>query len=275
MKNSKPSFDQFYTKPEIAEHCVKQLQKYSPFENYKYIIEPSAGTGSIYSLLPEDKRIGLDIEPKFPSIKLADFFQWIPPTDSTKENTLIVGNPPFGAQSKLARQFFQKSSFIANTIAFIIPITWNNWSIQKQLPREYALIHSEPLPFKSFFTEDHGEYGVRCLFQVWTSSDKIHEQNLRILTAPITTTPDFEFLTRGHTPDFYFVVCGSRQKLVLDPPISLSQATVERISIRNPSAPVREFFESTDWSKYYKGNTGTMWINRESIIKEYEIFKNN
>ena len=105
MKKEKISFVAVLVQHPII---ILNVEILSPFENYKYIIEPSAGTGSIYSLLPEGKRIGLDIEPKFPSIKLADFFQWIPPTDSTKENTLIVGNLLLERNLNLQDNFFKR-----------------------------------------------------------------------------------------------------------------------------------------------------------------------
>lgn len=36
------------------------------------MIEPSAGTGSFYALLPAGS-VGYDVEPKFPGIQTADF----------------------------------------------------------------------------------------------------------------------------------------------------------------------------------------------------------
>ena len=60
--------DQFFTKPEIARYCydktIQIVQKLGvDISQYKFI-EPSAGCCSFYELLPEDKRIGVDIDPK-------------------------------------------------------------------------------------------------------------------------------------------------------------------------------------------------------------------
>ena len=60
--------DQFFTPKHTAEYCYSKfldvLKEYK--ENYKnYIfIEPSAGDGSFLNVLPKDRRIGLDIEPR-------------------------------------------------------------------------------------------------------------------------------------------------------------------------------------------------------------------
>jgi hypothetical protein len=64
--------DQFYTKDYIAEHCINSLTGYYPLEAFNHIIEPAAGTGAFYSLLPEDKRIGLDLDPKI-DVEKCDF----------------------------------------------------------------------------------------------------------------------------------------------------------------------------------------------------------
>jgi hypothetical protein len=66
------SLDQFYTKPEIAKKCYKKLKKYVNINYFDYILEPSAGTGSFFDLLDENKRIGLDIDPKH-----GKYFKWI------------------------------------------------------------------------------------------------------------------------------------------------------------------------------------------------------
>ena len=62
------SKDQFYTKPNIAEYCLKKFQKVADdigvnLGKYTFI-EPSAGCGCFYQFLPKNRRIGIDIEPK-------------------------------------------------------------------------------------------------------------------------------------------------------------------------------------------------------------------
>ena len=63
------SLDQFYTTPEIAKKCYDILKNKINEAEFDYILEPSAGTGSFYKLLPDKRRIGVDIEPKYKGIK--------------------------------------------------------------------------------------------------------------------------------------------------------------------------------------------------------------
>ena len=98
--------------------------------------------------------------------------------------------------------------------------------------------------------------------------------DLRVREKPITHHSDFEFLpkTKTQQADFLFVVCGARKQLIQEVTANLSPFTVERIRAKTPE--VREVFESIDWSKYLtKNNSGTMWINRETIVREYCRYK--
>ena len=77
------NLDQFYTKTEIAEKCYNLTIEHTNINDYNYILEPSAGTGSFYKLLPEKKRIGLDLEPKYKGVLEMDYFDFRP--DYTKK----------------------------------------------------------------------------------------------------------------------------------------------------------------------------------------------
>ena len=48
--------DQFYTNEKIAEKCIELFYKFVNVENYNYILEPSAGTGSFYNKLDKTKK---------------------------------------------------------------------------------------------------------------------------------------------------------------------------------------------------------------------------
>ena len=63
------NLDQFYTKDEIVEKYLGILQTYINYNDYDYILEPSAGIGSFYKKLPIEKRIGIDLEPKYEGIE--------------------------------------------------------------------------------------------------------------------------------------------------------------------------------------------------------------
>lgn len=270
--NYSRKLDQFYTKPEIAKLCLAHLVAtlQEDFQTYSIVLEPSAGTGSFYSLL-DSRRIGLDVDPKISGIHIQDFFTWVPP--SADKKILVVGNPPFGVQSALALKFFVNAAAFATTIAFIVPISWTKWSHQRRIPETFRLLSSLSLPKNSFLFEGK-DYDVPCVFQIWTQgADILPTTDLRLREKPVTSHTDFVFLPRSQTTnaDFLFVVCGARKQLIHEVTSSLSPFTVERIKCNSPK--VRRAFEEINWAKYSnRTNTGTMWINRETIVREYEAW---
>lgn len=160
------SLDQFYTNDNISLKCYDILKNNVNINNYDYILEPSAGKGSFYKLFDIDKRIGIDLEPKYDGIQKMNFFDFIP--DKNK-NYLVVGNPPFGKISSLAIKFFNKSAEFADCIAFIIPRTFKRVSIQNKLNLNFKLIYTEDLPLKPCcFTPN---MLAKCCFQIWLKSD--------------------------------------------------------------------------------------------------------
>lgn len=185
--NNMNSLDQFYTKENISKECIKTLKKYISFDDYDYILEPSAGTGSFYKLLPENKRIGLDLEPKFNGILKMDYFNFIP---EKNKKYVVIGNPPFGRISSLAVKFFNKSADFADTIAFIIPRTFKRVSIQNKLNLNFKLVYNKDLPIKPCcFTPN---MDAKCCFQIW-----IKNKCKRKIIKYDKTHPDFEFLKLG------------------------------------------------------------------------------
>lgn len=97
--------DQFYTSENCAQKYYSIFLKKIDINNYDIILEPSAGTGAFYKLLPIDKRVGIDIEPKYNGIQKKDFFEFMP---IKNKKYIVIGNPPFGKISSLAVRFFNK-----------------------------------------------------------------------------------------------------------------------------------------------------------------------
>jgi len=185
--NNMSSLDQFYTKEHISKKCIDTFKKFISFSDYDYILEPSAGSGSFYKLLPTNKRIGLDLEPKFNGIKKMNYFDYIPNKNKTY---IVIGNPPFGRISSTAVKFFNKSAEFADVIAFIIPRTFKRVSIQNKLNLNFKLIYNEDLPVKPCcFTPN---MDAKCCFQIWMKN-KIKRKIINY----DKTHPDFEFLKLG------------------------------------------------------------------------------
>ena len=113
--------DQFFTSKETARYCYgKVIEVLSSLnvdlDNYT-IIEPSAGDGSFYNLFPENKKIGIDIEPKCSNVIRSDFLVWNP---KTKQN-ICIGNPPFGLRGNLALKFINHAAEFSDFVCFILP----------------------------------------------------------------------------------------------------------------------------------------------------------
>lgn len=161
MKNK---LDQFYTKPEIVDICLETLD----FDSYDLLIEPSAGTGEFYRKLPVKKRIGMDVDPKYPGIVRMDFFSFVP-----KKNRIYatVGNPPFGKNSSVAVSFFNKAASFSTTIGFILPRTFRKVSIQNRLNVSFHLLKEIILPLESFYLLEGQTYSVPSVFHVWERRD--------------------------------------------------------------------------------------------------------
>ena len=183
-----PELDKFYTKPEIAKYCIDIFKQYSK----GIIIEPSAGNGAFSSQID---CLAYDIKPEANDIKEQDFFT----LDLPSQEFSIIGNPPFGKRSKLAIEFFNyaaKSN--AEVIGFILPITFQKWSVQKQLDNNYSLVESIKL-IPDAFLLNNKSYSVRCVFQIWVKQPNIFN-NIRLFKAPSLTHPDFKLYQYNCTP---------------------------------------------------------------------------
>ena len=190
--------DQFFTPNTTANYCysifLEILKKYKDYENYTFI-EPSAGNGSFLKILPIDKRIGLDIEPKFNEIIKQDYLNWKPIKDN---KYVVIGNPPFGLRGQLALKFINHSSKFADYVCFILPQLFE--SDGKGVPRKRVvglnLIHSEKLDTE-FKSPNGKNIKVECILQVWS---KYHKNTSYELKKTLNTNIKIYSLTNGGTP---------------------------------------------------------------------------
>lgn len=181
------SLDQFYTTPEVAKQCFEEFKKINLQGDVVYI-EPSAGTGSFFSLLPENSRVGLDLDPKCPGVVERDFFTFTY-TKQCEETIVVIGNPPFGRVSSLAISFFNHSAKFADYICFIVPRTFKRTSVINRLDSRFHLVSTTDLPEKGCFTPD---ISAKCCFQIWKKLD-----TRRIKSFLPTSCEDFSFVKYG------------------------------------------------------------------------------
>lgn len=190
-----PQLDKFYTQENVAKQCYNFLiQAYPEVEN-KTFLEPSAGAGAFLPFLKN--YIALDIKPDNDLITQQDFLQYIP----EKKDFITIGNPPFGNRSKLAVDFFNKAAEMSDIIAFIVPVSFMKWSVQKQLNQNFALVNYFYLEPESFLA-DGVPFSVRTIFQIWVnkSSNYYHNKNLRLLSSPPIKHDDFLIWQYNATP---------------------------------------------------------------------------
>lgn len=155
--------DQFYTDPVYAISFLSKIREFTDLDSFDHFLEPSAGTGSFFNQLDPNKRIGIDLDPKYTGIIKADFLQWSAPPN---KRIVTVGNPPFGKNASLAVKFFNRAAEFSNVIAFILPRTFRKDSIINRLDRNFHLVYDETVPDNSFIHEGK-PYNVWCCAQIW------------------------------------------------------------------------------------------------------------
>lgn len=167
--------DQYFTNPTVASYLYKKaIEIISSYETdistYQWI-EPSAGNGVFYNLLPPKKRIGVDINPHNDEIISSDYLKFTLPKN--KKN-IVIGNPPFGHRGVMALNFINHSKH-ADYVCFILPMFFESsgkGSIKYRVDG-FNLIYSERLPSNSFYTPHNNKYiDVKCVFQIWSKHHK-------------------------------------------------------------------------------------------------------
>jgi len=171
--------DQFFTAPNTAEYCYNQTTKVLAdlgvdLREYTFI-EPSAGDGSFYNILPIYRRIGVDIEPKCNGVEKQDFLRWKPDT----EKNICIGNPPFGLRGHLALKFINHAAQFSDFVCFILPQLFdsNGKGSCKSRVRVMNLIHSETVD-SSFHYPDGKMVSVNVVFQIWAKNYKVEEERV-------------------------------------------------------------------------------------------------
>lgn len=196
MKNA---LDQFYTKDEVAlKLCEIIKAKLKDKLEFYTFLEPSAGGGAFIKALNKsfenNEIIALDLEPKAQNIKQCDFFSYY----TNEQKIFTIGNPPFGKRADLAIRFFNHASVFSDYIAFIVPLQFEKWSVQKNLNKAFSLIYSQNLEPNSFVFNGK-DYALRCCFQIWTRLKT--NTDLRLKQAPATTHKDFEMWQYNNTKE--------------------------------------------------------------------------
>ena len=184
-------FDKFYTNDDIAESCFADVLNMTRYDGASPLVEPSAGGGAFLRAFKKhgyDAFDAYDIAPEADGIIKQDFLK----LDRLYDGSVCVGNPPFGHRSKLAIEFFNKCASFSDCVAFVIPVTFDKWSAQSKLDKDFKLILSKRLPDESF-NENGQTYSIRCLFQIWVRNNSkldLGHANLRLKQSPPIALPN-------------------------------------------------------------------------------------
>ncbi len=175
--------DQFFTCPVIARQCWKKLYDFMRAEGVEpssyTFIEPSAGLGAFYDLLPPHQRIGIDVVPFRSEYIQSEFLSWKP--QKKGYHHVCVGNPPFGARAWLALLFINHAAQFCDYVGFILPMGFQN-SGQGSLAHRVQglnLVHSSVLPSGSFIRADGTRSKINTLWQIWSRKTSIPKKPLK------------------------------------------------------------------------------------------------
>lgn len=191
-----PGLDKFYTQNHVAKQCYEFLHSQLNIPENAIYLEPSAGAGSFINLLSH--YVALDIAPEDERIEKQDYLKY----ETDKENFITIGNPPFGNRSKLAIDFFNKAATMSDVIAFIVPVSFMKWSVQKNLSSNFALYNYMYLEPESFSFNGQ-PYSIRTIFQIWVKKGSQYDNgtNLRLTKQPPISHEDFKIWQYNATPE--------------------------------------------------------------------------
>ena len=272
---NKSKLDQFYTKRSVsiacAKHLVELLNSCNFDINNTVFIEPSAGDGSFIEALningiKNGSIIAYDIEPKCDGIQQVDWLTTEPVILDNKQ-IIVIGNPPFGVRSSLAKKFIEHAIlWNSDIIALILPDTFNRLTNQKCFGT-YRLIDIWKLPDNDFVL-DGEDYHVPCSFFVLTSCDNIRP-DVDLRDKKVEQPVEYSFLQRDDvTADFCINGNSGRVHNIADVTNSKAEHYIKVNNGYNAST-VRMTFENAEYDQLSSCNGGNWWINRNDINKAY------
>lgn len=273
----KDTLDRFYTQDDVAEECLSYLTDGLGigYGRFSVIIEPSAGAGAFSSRLPA-RRLAYDIQPADGADGIVER-DWFSVTrddvlgntsDERRGEILIVGNPPFGLRSSLAKRFVTHAIEIgATTIGFVLPDVFAKMGNQRCFPKEWRLIGTLGLRRDAFIIG--GEpYHVPCSFFVWTRSDDIMPgTNLR--EAPVPQPKEFSYLRRGDSSANFSINGNSGRVKDISEITNPKAEHYIRVNDGYDTDEIRDRFGQLELSFRSSANGGVAWVNRDDINRAW------
>jgi hypothetical protein len=134
------ALDKFYTNRDVALACKREVFALLGDTRPQHILEPSAGSGAFIE--PEDGIVPFDLKPDIPWAQQMDSVHDAVPSimadvmeDWPVKELLAIGNPPFGVEGRLALDFINLYLAVGGLVAFVLPISFRRWRVQKKVGR--------------------------------------------------------------------------------------------------------------------------------------------
>lgn len=261
--------EQFFTDPALAGRCVEYVDSVLPLDSFATLVEPGAGDGAFLRLLPVDRRVGIDLDPRADGVRRADFLTWQPPQN--RGRTLTIGNPPFGQRAALAFAFLHHACSYSDAVAFILPRSFNKYTFQNRVHPSFH--HVGGFECEEFRDACGRAVTVRTVFQVWE-----RRGHLRRRVELPGSHADFEMRHRHLSR----LAPGELEQLRRDFAFTIPQVgadfrprdvrDVERGShwfVRPRAAGVRDRFERLDFGFLDGMNTAHKSLSKRDIVAAY------
>lgn len=261
--------DQFFTKQPLAKELYEITNVLLGELNIEFDmwLEPAAGDGAFFNILPPDNRLGIDIDKRLDEIIEEDFLT-IDIQTFRGLRYIAIGNPPFGKNATLAIKFFNRCADMCEAVAFIVPQTFKKPSVINRLHACFHLIHQHDLPDNSF--EINGvDKSVPCVFQIWIKGTE-NRSKIEVYR----DHPDLEFLPTNRLDEatILFQRVGGAAGTFKDPGSGAGFSWKSNIHIKCSDETAHILRSITTWpSKYH--TAGNPSISKSDLIKSYEAAK--
>jgi len=265
--------EQYFTCRHLAAKCLAVVEKHFKLASFAVALEPSAGDGAFFSLLPQSNRVGIDLYPLADGILKADFLQWEPPL--FEDNILSIGNPPFGQRGSLAVEFVNRACQFSRMVAFILPRTFRKDTFYNRVDPMFHLV--EQFDCEDFRTPDGEKVTVKSVFQIWERRNKkrspitrdLSHEDFHLKHAHLSRISDAERLDLRTDFDFAIAQVGSNFK-----PKDVFEVTKGSYWFVKALKPgVREVFEILDFGFLDGLNLSFKSLSKKDIIQAYNTAK--
>jgi hypothetical protein len=258
--------DQYFTSPEVAEHCFKKTLEVIGEENITEFIESSSGEGIFIDMIekftPNIPYQAYDIDVKDSRVIEQDFLK----LDLEYKKGRCVGfNPPFGRGNTLSVQFYKKSIIIGDYICFILPISQLNNNIELY---DFNLIYSEDLGIKNY-----SNISLHCVFNIYKKPEKENKKShLKLKDILIkefrrgrkSTYEASKFENFNY--DIRIVSYGSPLgKIVIEPEANVKEFCI-KINKKELKSKVIEVLKTTVWENIYN-------IISSPNLSQWQVYK--